>query len=846
MSNDTSDRIVAGLGRLERAAAPVITVVNWLVALAGVGVLVALLIPFSKSAAEAEPPPMPANMVDVDWHDPGSSKFCLACHKRVSRAAGGIEVERGHSQNVPLREDQLAAVAAMGTIAGPDDTLICMSCHVLGEGGGQFMLADTLDGSALCQRCHPGHYAQGTPHDLRLSAPHETNRRGWTTSEAGPCSACHLAHSHAREIERSPLDPDGKCVTCHSEQGVAAGHARLTMDHPESHCSECHNPHDMTHGEFLSVPVDELCVRCHAGYDAGPQRGMHSLGHMDYPVPAALIADRAHTMGEPQELTCVICHDTHLATEPKLLHQPIEDNTLCLTCHREQLTEMGDGHLPRHGQAPPLNEEQQAAVATWGGQIGPEGQLLCVSCHQVHGGRVDTHLLAFWPKYGETCVACHPETAVVFGSEHDLRVKFPQVTNNQGMNPVDAGACSACHLAHQFPRERVAMPGDPDGVCSSCHRPGECGEALTASGASHPGTRCTDCHDPHDRHSGQFLNMPEPQLCTSCHAAQGDLRGGPHDLSTNPDEWPAAAREAGGLCLPCHVPHGGDRPDLFRAAAGEPVGNHDEICLVCHDRTAWGADSAIAALHPQKIDPDTPLGVNLALVPTDEAGNPRMGCRTCHEPHGPAEPPHLARIEPGEPTESLCLHCHEDKQLITLSAHAPQRLAAAGYDTDSCKPCHAMHAAPDATWGNVLSPRFLLQYCGEGTNVNATDCVPCLACHTAEGPAPTHVFEEHPEVLAMNVFEPDDAGYMPLFGPDGRIDPQGQVTCRTCHLSHGRLDLLERLAANEELSDAARHAMNAQVREFNAPNLCTTCHGEEARQLYLYFHNPEWRTTVPR
>jgi hypothetical protein len=69
----------------------------------------------------------------------------------------------------------------------------------------------------LCQRCHPGHYAQGTPHDLRQSAPQEQNRLGQTVAQGGPCSACHLSHRYAREIIPSPLDPDGYCITCHRE-----------------------------------------------------------------------------------------------------------------------------------------------------------------------------------------------------------------------------------------------------------------------------------------------------------------------------------------------------------------------------------------------------------------------------------------------------------------------------------------------------------------------------------------------------------------------------------------------------------------------------------------------------
>ena len=176
-------------------------------------------------------------MADVDWTSPRSSVYCLGCHWNVGAATAVLDVQRGHSHNVALNETQLGAVRDLGTTVGPGNTLICMSCHTLAATGRPFMLADTLEDSQLCRRCHPGHYARNTPHDLRRSAPDEKNHRGQTAAEGGPCSACHLAHSYARTIIPSPLDPDGYCITCHQAFGVAADRAPTQiMQHPESHC----------------------------------------------------------------------------------------------------------------------------------------------------------------------------------------------------------------------------------------------------------------------------------------------------------------------------------------------------------------------------------------------------------------------------------------------------------------------------------------------------------------------------------------------------------------------------------------------------------------------------------
>lgn len=826
------------LARLFHAGSITLTVVQGLVVCAALLTLGYLLVPNFRAAAARRPAPLPPSMEAVDWHDPASGQYCLACHKQVGLAIGGLEVERGHSQNVPLNDTQRQAITEMGTVAGPDETLTCMSCHQLGRGtDNPFMLAETTADSQLCQHCHPGHYARGTPHDLRLSAPDEQNRIGQTVAEGGPCSACHLSHSFARELERSPLDPEGYCLPCHSAYGPAARHARTTMDHPESRCRECHDPHDMSNGAFLARPVAELCVSCHTGYGDGLAGGSHPLGAMDKPVPAELVAAGAHLMDQPQQLTCIVCHDTHKAEHEKLLHVTPEANRLCLACHEDKLLEAAGAEvLPRHGQQPILNAEQRAVVEHWGNPVGPDGQMLCISCHGVHDAVPDTQLLSFRPKYGETCSACHPAQESVVGSPHDLRIAFPNLPNLAGLTPMQNGVCSPCHMAHQFPRERVTTPGDPGGQCIACHQTGECGQTKLTGGVDHPGTTCLDCHDPHVRDNPHFLIAPPEQLCLRCHADQAALHDGPHDLRKNPEVWPAEARATGDPCLSCHVPHGGERADLFRFRTSTGLGNHDGVCITCHPNDAWDATSDTAAIHPRQISPEQKR-VPLALVPTDVHGEKRLGCRTCHDPHGGAQPVHLARVTPEEPTEELCLHCHDNKRLMRHTGHSAESMAAAGYTIDSCKPCHAMHAKPADTYGNLLSPRFLMALCDLPED-QSSKCVPCLACHRADGGAPERTFSQHPDVIIQNVFQPTDAGYMPLFDANGHVDDQGQITCRTCHLSHGRLDLLENYKDRAALPPEERHALMAQLRRFNTPNICTTCHGDRARALFLFFHEP--------
>jgi predicted CXXCH cytochrome family protein len=832
------DGIRDGLRRLGTIARGI----HLLILLAACGAMVALAAPFFRATAQARSVSTPSTMEEVNWHDPQSSLYCLACHRQLSPAMAGLDVQRGHSQNVALSEAQLQVIGEMGTVAGPGGTLICMSCHKLGEDASAYMLADTLGDSKLCRRCHLGHYAQGTPHDLRQSAPAEKNRLGQTVAEGGPCSACHLSHRYARDIIPSPLDPDGYCITCHQAYHVAAGRAREQMHHPASHCLQCHNPHDMANGSFLRKPTNELCLRCHSKLGGGAAAGMHPLGPMNRPVPPELIPLGTTAANRPPEVTCATCHSMHKGGNPPLLRTGSDSNELCMACHKEELAaKSSHGRMTRHAQSPILNADQKAVVAKWGNTVGPNGELLCVSCHRVHGGHANSSLLAERPRYEETCVECHPRTMTVVGSSHDMRTNFPQLQNARGKTAMAGGVCSACHLAHGAAREQAPVAGDPSGECASCHREGQCAQRKPVAGVNHPETACKDCHNPHDRQHGDFLREDTATLCQRCHTAQASIVGGPHDraASAQPDKWPVPAREMTGPCLSCHVPHGGQRKDLFRIGGSEPLANHDDVCLSCHADAAWGANSNVAAIHPQKISPEHSR-VDLALVPTDAAGTKRMGCRTCHNPHGGAEPVHLARVGPGEPTQSLCVKCHREKEYVRYTGHSAEKIKAQGFQTDSCKPCHALHAHPDATWGQMLSPRFLQDRCTIQPGAGPT-CLPCLACHFEGGPAPLKEKSTHPEMIMMNISTPEEPGYLPLFDAGGREATDGQVVCRTCHVSHGRLELLQMMANNITLTAEQQSAVRAQVRSYVAPNVCSACHGEQGRTKFLYFHSAEMR-----
>ncbi|MBI4718292.1 MAG: hypothetical protein HY763_10840 [Planctomycetes bacterium] len=149
-----------------------------------------------------------------------AATLCASCHEQ-----GDAEPEPGlsvHPMEGKLTR-QMVAPRAAGGAPTAGTVLDCTSCHKL-HGGRQehYLLAEPLTDSALCVRCHEAQGSvRGSPHDLRRTAPEQTNLLGFATQTGGPCSACHTVHSAAREPFVAPFDPAGSCLTCHRAGSVA-------------------------------------------------------------------------------------------------------------------------------------------------------------------------------------------------------------------------------------------------------------------------------------------------------------------------------------------------------------------------------------------------------------------------------------------------------------------------------------------------------------------------------------------------------------------------------------------------------------------------------------------------
>jgi predicted CXXCH cytochrome family protein len=266
----------------------------------------------------------------------------------------------------------------------------------------------------------------------------------------------------------------------------------------------------------------------------------------------------------------------------------------------------------------------------------------------------------------------------------------------------------------------------------------------------------------------------------------------------------------------------------------------DAACLPCHAAAAPGTASRQALVHP---GPATTLPAPTTLPVSEVDDKVMIACRTCHDPHrdarggGPAAV--LLRITEGG-GQALCLDCHEQMVGINSIGHAAPFLQAAGFQTAGCQPCHVVHDDPRRVHGRYLYSEVLLSRARSSPSNFVADRY-CVSCHREGGPVQPPRVATHPAVAMFNLNQPGQPGFLPLFDEQGRVDPNGTMSCRTCHVTHGRTKPAE-LGENVFSLDVRElQARQWHLRTYEPGSFCANCHGEDGLYRFLYFHDPQRR-----
>jgi len=184
----------------------------------------------------------------------------------------------------------------------------------------------------------------------------------------GGCAPCHDFGSLPARYELITAGAD-LCYGCH--QGKQDEFAKSYIHGPVAAgiCSVCHSPHGSNEKYNMRLPEGQMCMSCHQKI-----REQSNSFNLHPPFAAG---------------KCTDCHDPRASGNPTFFLKG-KGSGLCFKCHDEQGME---GH--RH----PV---EVVPTHTYPGmRLSEFGELICLSCHNPHGGDSESLL----PPKG--CQSCH-------------------------------------------------------------------------------------------------------------------------------------------------------------------------------------------------------------------------------------------------------------------------------------------------------------------------------------------------------------------------------------------------------------------------------------------------------
>lgn len=679
-------------------------------------------------------------------------------------------------------------------------------------------------------------------------------RAGGVTPESRPdCVLCHLDWAEAFKqpsailLIDKPTEPvvtqSDTCLGCH-DGGVGDARKRVWVEHGHKTgvvpppgivvpdvlplqdgkiaCRTCHSAHGGLGPQTISTIVflrvqndrSQLCMLCHNQMAKGPSAGMHYIGQMDKPVPEQILAAGGKS-GPPEfNVICQSCHTAHGASEQHLEVLPAATSALCAPCHPDKTPGAFRSVAAPHPQNPPLKTAaQHKAIKEMGTIIGPDDRLVCMSCHKPHNAQPDSYILAAPLAGSQLCIRCHPDMQdVISNSPHDLQKTAPDSHNLRDQTPATSGPCGACHGFHSFARTPEPRPGDPTGLCTTCHQPGGVAAEHTGLPLSHPANvtaadipgqptlplytpygqtqprmlACLTCHQPHRVGAGNFLRDRKDVLCAGCHVDQATNLPAAHSFANEPalKNGRNQSAEESGRCGFCHAVHNAIGPMMWVAQKDAPA-TPDQLCTLCHRE--GGLENAkpparythptgpAAAAREALVDTKLPLFDLKGHV--DKIGF--VACGSCHDPHVNTEKSAAMLREAASSPADLCIQCHRSQADVAAGPHDtathPDQWPADLRDSKLCMACHKAHSDDPVKQLWTIAPASKAPERADGI---------CMTCHTqidwaASAGQPALGQVVHARVLAGLAEVPD----LPM-APASQPGTTAALECRTCHNPH--------------------------------------------------------------
>ncbi len=598
------------------------------------------------------------------------------------------------------------------------------------------------------------------------------------------------------------------------------------------------------------VSTERMCLSCHDGFVLDSRFAWANREHF-HPVgvkPTKNVQIPTQEgrlifpMNNEGKVYCGTCHSAHgvdwkQEESPIFLRSKNVQSSMCMACHLERSTGPDEGNHPVFREL----EELPDVLIEAGSKFGKHQEVICQSCHIIHGAGTKEKILAIPNPNSALCGTCHS----------DRYAKDKAEAGRMGTHPVNITS------------KKVKIA---DEIVERGGKLGEGGEII-----------CQTCHKPHYAENKTRIlvkNNQTGELCATCHADKGAVAISKHNLALKDKEIKNIRGQAvgtSGVCSSCHVPHGGSSLKMWARERIEGVEPVASLCLSCHSKGRVAENKQVGEHTHPVGNPMSRLGSAVDL-PGYTDGVSSVGdkqgvvtCASCHNPHqwDPTDPNKGSK--PGDPSNAsnrflrirnsgtdapLCRTCHKDKGGIRGTKHdaANMKEVASGANQTNgvCGTCHLVH--------NGKGPRMWARNLADAPDqISAA----CLGCHNKDGLGKKKTIGEHSHPVGVSVSRLGivvgangwsiEGGTGSQNGQDGKPNPlplfdeQGRkaynndkVTCATCHDPHNWS--AGRAGAGSPLSEGDGNTSFLRIPNDAKAGLCTNCHVDK-RPVALTKHN---------
>jgi DmsE family decaheme c-type cytochrome len=217
------------------------------------------------------------------------------------------------------------------------------------------------------------------------------------------------------------------------------------------------------------------------------------------------------------------------------------------------------------------------------------------------------------------------------------------------------------------------------------------------------GQACVKCHEAvvgsfkTNAHgaSAKFMESTKAAFCETCHTnSEKHVKTGKKEDIVSPAK--KSTREINSTCLQCH-----SQDKHTFAWQGSKHDREDVSCLSCHSHHRSKSEkNLLAAATTEETCLRCHTSVRKAVFQRSshlirtEHGNMKVGCTSCHNPHGGQGDKMLLEAT----ANNTCYGCHAEKRGPFLWEHPPAR--------ENCMNCHSPHGSSNL---KLLTQRANLQ-----------------------------------------------------------------------------------------------------------------------------------------